>query len=149
MKLQKQMRPALRLSVAAALAGVVFAAAAVEILPQIMHAASVTATFVGGASGVGVMLSLKSLETRWRGPVGMLSAVGIDILIDGLVLGLAFIAGAKAPPFTPFAPCSNPAKSWGAVDTAPSVQARIPSVDSTSRTPSCECRCPAAVAERR
>ena len=77
-------------------AGVVFAAAAVEILPQIMHTGSVAATFVGGACGVAVMLSLKSLETRWRGPVGMLSAVGIDILIDGLVLGLAFIAGAKA-----------------------------------------------------
>ena len=77
-------------------AGVVFAAAAVEILPQIMHSGSVMATFVGGACGVAVMLSLKSLETRWRGPVGLLSAVGIDILIDGLVLGLAFIAGAKA-----------------------------------------------------
>lgn len=77
-------------------AGVVFAAAAVEILPQIMHVSSVPATFIGGACGVAVMLSLKSLETRWHGPVGMLSAVGIDILIDGLVLGLAFIAGAKA-----------------------------------------------------
>lgn len=77
-------------------AGVVFAAAAVEILPQIMHVGSVPATFIGGTCGVAVMLSLKSLETRWRGPVGMLSAVGIDIFIDGLVLGLAFIAGAKA-----------------------------------------------------
>lgn len=77
-------------------AGVVFAAAAVEILPQIMHTGSVPATFVGGALGVAVMLSLKSLGSRLRGPVGLLSAVGIDILIDGLVLGLAFIAGAKA-----------------------------------------------------
>lgn len=77
-------------------AGVVFAAAAVEILPQIMHTGSVAATFIGGACGVAVMLTLKSFETRWHGPVGMLSAVGIDILIDGLVLGLAFLAGAKA-----------------------------------------------------
>lgn len=77
-------------------AGVVFGAAAVEILPQVMHAASVPATFIGGSAGVGLMLGIKSLEERWRGPAGLLTAVGIDILLDGLVLGLAFIAGAKA-----------------------------------------------------
>lgn len=77
-------------------AGVVFAAAAAEILPQVMHQASPTATFIGGALGVGVMLTLKAMEGRSSGPVAMLGAIGIDILIDGLVLGLAFIAGAKA-----------------------------------------------------
>lgn len=77
-------------------AGVVFGAAAVEILPQVMHDNSPTATFVGGAIGIAVMLLLKSLEERFRGPVAMLSAVGIDIFIDGIVLGLAFIAGSKA-----------------------------------------------------
>lgn len=77
-------------------AGVVFGAAAVEILPQVMHAASVPATFVGGTAGVALMLGVKSLEDRWRGPIGLLTAVAIDILVDGLVLGLAFIAGAKA-----------------------------------------------------
>ena len=77
-------------------AGVVFAAAAVEILPQIMHTGSVLATFLGGTLGVIAMLSIKSLERRWQGPVGLLSTIGIDILIDGLVLGLAFLAGAKA-----------------------------------------------------
>lgn len=77
-------------------AGVVFGAAAVEILPQVMHDNSPTATFVGGAIGIAVMLLLKRLEERFRGPVAMLSAVGIDIFIDGIVLGLAFIAGSKA-----------------------------------------------------
>ena len=77
-------------------AGVVFAAAAVEILPEVMHGASPVATFVGGAIGIIVMLSLKALEGRANGPVAMVSAVGVDILIDGLVLGLAFLAGAKA-----------------------------------------------------
>ncbi len=77
-------------------AGVVFAAAATEILPQIKHDASPFATLVGGMIGVGVMLLLKELEGRAKGPVAMLSAVGIDILVDGLVLGLAFIAGQKA-----------------------------------------------------
>lgn len=77
-------------------AGVVFGAAAVEILPQVIHAASMPATFIGGAAGVTLMLGVKSLEERWRGPIGLLTAVGIDMLVDGLVLGLAFIAGAKA-----------------------------------------------------
>ena len=77
-------------------AGVVFAAAAAEILPQVMHEGSPAATFIGGALGILVMLSLKAVEDRAKGPVAMLSAVGIDILIDGLVLGLAFVAGAKA-----------------------------------------------------
>lgn len=77
-------------------AGVVFAAAAAEILPQVLHGASPTATLVGGAAGVAVMLLLKAGEGRWNGPVAMLGAIGIDILIDGLVLGLAFVAGDKA-----------------------------------------------------
>ena len=77
-------------------AGVVFGAAAVEILPQVMHEASPAATLIGGAIGIAVMLGLKKLEQRSKGPVAMLGAVGIDIFIDGLVLGLAFVAGAKA-----------------------------------------------------
>lgn len=77
-------------------AGVVFAAAAAEILPDVMHGASPAATLVGGAAGVVVMLLIKRLEAVTKGPVGLLSAVGIDILVDGLVLGLAFIGGQKA-----------------------------------------------------
>ncbi|MGK4495618.1 transporter, partial [Klebsiella pneumoniae] len=50
----------------------------------------------GGAAGVVVMLGLKSLEERVRGPLALIGAIGTDLLIDGLVLGLAFIAGAKA-----------------------------------------------------
>ena len=72
------------------------AAAAVEILPQVMHEGSPIATFIGGAIGIIVMLSLKAIEGRAKGPIAMLGAVGVDILIDGLVLGLAFVAGGKA-----------------------------------------------------
>ena len=77
-------------------AGVVFAAAASEVLPQIKHGASPVATLIGGLVGLGVMLLLKVVEGRAKGPVAMLGAVGIDILVDGLVLGLAFLAGEKA-----------------------------------------------------
>lgn len=77
-------------------AGVVFAAAATEILPKMKHEASPAATLIGGAVGVVVMLALKSFEGRYKGPAALLGAIGIDILIDGLVLGLAFVAGAQA-----------------------------------------------------
>lgn len=77
-------------------AGVVFGAAASEILPQVKHEGSLWATGIGGLLGVAVMLSVKSIEGRWKGPIAMVSAIGIDIFIDGLVLGLAFLAGEKA-----------------------------------------------------
>lgn len=77
-------------------AGVVFAAAAAEILPQVLHGESPAATLIGGAVGVAVMLGLKAIGAKMRGPVAMLGAVSIDILVDGLVLGLAFVAGDKA-----------------------------------------------------
>lgn len=76
-------------------AGVVFAAAAGEILPSVMHGASPWATAIGGAIGVVVMLLVKQLENVVKGPVGLLTMVGVDVLIDGLVLGIAFAAGAK------------------------------------------------------
>jgi len=76
-------------------AGVVFAAAAGEILPDVMHRGSPWATVIGGAIGVATMLLVKQLENWAKGPAGLLAAIGIDILIDGLVLGIGFAAGPK------------------------------------------------------
>src|SRR3546814_4473248 len=42
------------------------------------------------------MLVLKAAESRFEGPVALLAAIGLDLAIDGLVLGLAVIAGEKA-----------------------------------------------------
>ena len=77
-------------------AGVVFAAAASELLPDLVHERSALGTLIGGALGVAVMLGIKSVEGRLKGPVGLLVAIGVDVLIDGLVLGIAFVAGARA-----------------------------------------------------
>jgi len=77
-------------------AGVVFAAAVGEILPDVKHAGSPWAMLVGGALGVAAMLLVRILEKRVKGPAGLMSVTGIDILVDGLVLGIAFAAGAKA-----------------------------------------------------
>ena len=77
-------------------AGVVFAAAAGEILPDVMHGGSPLATVIGGIIGVGLMLLIKQLEGLVRGPVGLVLTVGVDVLVDGLLLGIAFAAGARA-----------------------------------------------------
>ena len=77
-------------------AGVVFAAAAGEIMPDVVHSGALMATIVGGFAGIGVMLAIRQLERGTEGPVGLITLVGVDILIDGLVLGIAFAAGAKA-----------------------------------------------------
>lgn len=77
-------------------AGVVFAAAASELLPDLLHERSALGTVIGGALGVATMLAIKSLAEKAKGPTGLLAAIGIDVLIDGLVLGIAFVAGARA-----------------------------------------------------
>ena len=76
-------------------AGIVFAAAATEILPDLKQQ-SPWAVLLGGSVGVLLMLLVRRLGERAQGPVGFVAAVGIDIFIDGLVLGIAFAAGAKA-----------------------------------------------------
>ncbi|HQU69627.1 MAG TPA: transporter [Albidovulum sp.] len=71
-------------------AGVVFATAASELLPDILHSALPVSTIIGGFGGIAVMLAIRNLETLVRGPVGMLTGIGVDILVDGLVLGIGF-----------------------------------------------------------
>lgn len=77
-------------------AGVVFAAAVGEILPDLKHATSPWPIVIGGGAGVALMLGLKSIEARAGGTLGLLLLVAIDILIDGLVVGIGFTAGQKA-----------------------------------------------------
>lgn len=77
-------------------AGIVFSAAAVEILPHLKHEGAVWPIVIGGGLGVAAMLGLKSIGERTQGKVGLISLIAADLLIDGVVLGLAFQAGAKA-----------------------------------------------------
>lgn len=76
-------------------AGVVFAAAASEILPDVKHGGSVVAVAIGAGLGIVVMLVIKQIGRWAKGPLGMAAVTGIDILIDGLVLGIGFAAGAR------------------------------------------------------
>jgi ZIP family zinc transporter len=77
-------------------AGIVFSAAAVEILPHLKHEGALWPIVIGGGLGVAAMLGLKSIGERTEGKVGLISLIAADLLIDGVVLGMAFQAGAKA-----------------------------------------------------
>ena len=76
-------------------AGVVFAAAAGEILPGLKHAGAAVPILVGGVTGTAAMLAIKQLGRRAVGPVGLAATAGVDLLVDGLVLGIGFAAGAR------------------------------------------------------
>lgn len=76
-------------------AGVVFAAAATEILPGLKHEGAAWPVLLGGVVGILVMLTIKHFASRAQGAVAIAAVTGIDILIDGLVLGISFAAGAR------------------------------------------------------
>lgn len=81
-------------------AGVVFAVASVELLPDIVRQHTVWEVAISFALGVGVMLLLRSLTEKAEGggeagglSPGLVTAIGVDILIDGLLLGIGFAVG--------------------------------------------------------
>ncbi|KTD64700.1 ZIP family metal transporter [Legionella spiritensis] len=84
-------------------AGVVFAAVAKELLPKISAYHSPAALFIGFSVGIAAMLLLKwlagTLEDREQEKTGiswgLVSAVGIDVFVDGVLIGVAFLAGAE------------------------------------------------------
>lgn len=100
-------------------AGVVFAVVAVELLPEIERRALVWDVALGFSLGIATMLLVDHVVDRIRGDdddaerdegsrvatangerraaigVSMLVAVGVDFLLDGLLLGVGFAAGAR------------------------------------------------------
>jgi Predicted divalent heavy-metal cations transporter len=85
-------------------AGVVMAALVGEVLPDLRGEGNLPWAVGGFAAGAAVMLALgalgRRLESRQRAPasalpVGLLVAVGIDLLLDGLLVGLGSTLGAK------------------------------------------------------
>ncbi len=84
-------------------AGVVFAAVAVELLPDIVHERAPVAAAIGFALGVGLLLLIKwatersgqrGLETT-SGATSLIVTLGIDIAIDGLLIGIGLATGGK------------------------------------------------------
>lgn len=76
-------------------AGVVFAAAAAEILPSLKHENALWPTIMGGAVGIVVMLIIEEIGKRTTGRAATITLVGVDLFVDGLVLGLGFAANIK------------------------------------------------------
>lgn len=109
--------PSLRSAILHFAAGVVFSVAAVEILPLIVQEHSPVVVALGFALGVALMLALRQLTRHLERvhartppapsigresvppnsqlPWGLLLAIGVDIFLDGLLLGIGFAAGAK------------------------------------------------------
>ena len=89
-------------------AGVVFAAVAGELLPELMHQAAPIPTVLGFALGVGLMLGVKRLTeggpaegvpeegAEADGTRGLVTTVAVDVAIDGLLVGVGFAAGTEA-----------------------------------------------------
>jgi ZIP family zinc transporter len=85
--------------------GVVFAAVAIELLPKIQTVGRWWSLALAFLAGVVLMVGLERASERLekkdesgqaRGlPLGLLFASGLDALVDGLVLGIAFLAGLK------------------------------------------------------
>src|SRR6476659_301790 len=94
-------------------AGVVFSVVAVELLPEIQQRARVGGgpvrdVVLGFALGIGTMLVVDKLLDRLRGgddderqrpevavSLSLFVAVGVDFILDGLLLGVGFAAGAR------------------------------------------------------
>lgn len=77
-------------------AGVLFAAAAGELLPALKEQHTAVPVVIGGAIGVALMLMIRWLGEKATGPIALITMVGVDIFIDGLVLGIGFASGGTA-----------------------------------------------------
>lgn len=85
-------------------AGVVFSVVAVEILPDVVRLHDPWLTVLGFGMGIGLMLLIRQLTESSSDsvnaksgafPAAFLLAIGVDLFIDGLLLGIGFAAGAK------------------------------------------------------
>lgn len=91
-------------------AGVVFSVVAVELLPEIAEKHQPVEVAAGFSLGVLLMLGIRYLtrgieekKSEKESFVGLLTAVGVDVLLDGLLIGISFAAGAKAGRLLTFA----------------------------------------------
>ena len=86
-----------------AAAGVIFAAAALELLPPVM-AQPVVVALTGFGLGIAVMFALRLFERNAAGGkgkgkrdegIGLIVTAGVDVFIDGLVVGASFVQGGR------------------------------------------------------
>lgn len=91
-------------------AGVIFAAVSLELLPELSTSHSLTTFCVGFILAIVLMLTIKALfphgqhiveENDSHGaslsilPLSLIAPIAIDLFIDGLLVGVSFLAGAQ------------------------------------------------------
>ncbi len=82
-------------------AGLVFAAASLELLPDLIREHSKTGTVIGFVVGVAVMLILGRMSDHFetaggqRAAIGVIVLIAFDVLLDGMLMGVAFSEQAR------------------------------------------------------
>lgn len=80
-------------------AGVIFCVLATELLPDLLHRRMPVWTVIGFSLGVATMLAVKHFfeadESSSKNSSSLVTAMGIDVALDGLLIGLGFAAGQK------------------------------------------------------
>jgi zinc transporter, ZIP family len=93
-----------RISVQHFAAGVVFAAVGVELLPELTQNFNLLSLIIGFSLGVALMLLVRFVMDKFeqngasgdsRGSGGLVAASGVDVFIDGLLMGVSFDVGLK------------------------------------------------------
>lgn len=93
--------PAVRSGVQHLAAGVIFCVLATELLPDLVHRRMPWVTVAGFSVGVAVMLALKWAGERKGDSAsdsdvrGLMTAMGVDVALDGMLIGLSFAAGER------------------------------------------------------
>ena len=87
-------------------AGIVFGAVGTEILPEVIHRQNPAAAAIGFGIGVAAMLAIRAMSRRAedqedsggrRGHVrySLIAAVGVDVFVDGMLIGVGFALGQR------------------------------------------------------
>ena len=101
--LWRTMQPRLISAVQHFAAGVLFCALSTELLPDLVHRKMPWVTLLGFTLGVIVMLMVKNFAENFgqkgliksQQPTSLIVILGLDIALDGLLIGLGFAAGQK------------------------------------------------------
>lgn len=93
--------------------GVIFSVVAVEFLPDVIEKHRPPFVIAGFLIGIAMMLLIKAFAEKDENktktinvsqiPVAFLVAIGVDVFIDGLLLGIGFASGAQAGMLLAFA----------------------------------------------
>jgi len=76
-------------------AGLVFAAASAELVPDLLEHHEKVAVAIGFGIGIAFMLGVKKLGERSAGERSLVMTVAVDVFIDGLLIGIGISEGSK------------------------------------------------------